>query len=144
VSDLGDEYTESEARVSRIFDRLNQRIGAIIMGAADDAVKGVTDQLTKASAEIQAEVQKLQDAGVSDDALAGLKMSRSRSTTAPPTQRRPTRPATPAPTLTRPPTPASSRVPSPLQVLPCRDHAWRSVLGMLGQGPGTFADDGWS
>jgi F0F1-type ATP synthase membrane subunit b/b' len=73
VSDLGDEYTESEARVSRIFDRLNQRIGAIIMGAADDAVKGVTDQLTKASAEIQAEVQKLQDAGVSDDALAGLK-----------------------------------------------------------------------
>lgn len=43
------------------------------MGSADDAVKGVTDQLTKASAEIQAEVQKLQDAGVSEESLAGLK-----------------------------------------------------------------------
>lgn len=43
------------------------------MGAADDAVKGVTDQLTKASSEIQAEVQKLQDAGVSEKNLAGLK-----------------------------------------------------------------------
>jgi F0F1-type ATP synthase membrane subunit b/b' len=73
VSDLGDEYTESEARVSRIFDRLNQRIGAIIMGAADKAVRDSTAQLQKAKAEIDAEVSKLQESGVSDEALAGLK-----------------------------------------------------------------------
>lgn len=73
MSNLGDEYTPAEARVNRIFDRLNSRIGAIIMGAAEDAVEGVTEQLTKASGEIQAEVAKLQEAGVSDEALAGLK-----------------------------------------------------------------------
>jgi hypothetical protein len=73
VSELGDEYTESEVRVSRIFDRLNQRIGAIIMGAADKAVRDSTAQLQKAKAEIDAEVSKLQESGVSDEALAGLK-----------------------------------------------------------------------
>jgi hypothetical protein len=73
VSNLGDEYTPSEARVGRIFDRLNSRIGAIIMGAADDAVRGVTEQLNKAKGEIDAEVTKLQESGVSDEALQGLK-----------------------------------------------------------------------
>jgi Skp family chaperone for outer membrane proteins len=73
VTELGAPYSEAEGTINRIFDRLDTRIRSIIMGSADDAVKGVTDQLTKASAEIQAEVQKLQDAGVSEESLAGLK-----------------------------------------------------------------------
>ena len=73
VTNLGDNYTPTEARVNRIFDRLISRIVGIIMGAAEDAVRGVTDQLNKAKGEIDAEVAKLQEAGVSDEALAGLK-----------------------------------------------------------------------
>jgi hypothetical protein len=73
VTSLGDEYTPSEARINRIFDRLDQRIRSIIMGKADETVQGVTEQLNKASAEIAAEVQKLQDAGVSDESLSGLR-----------------------------------------------------------------------
>jgi len=42
------------------------------MTSADDAVKGVTEQLNKAAAEIDTEVQKLKDAGVSAESLAGL------------------------------------------------------------------------
>lgn len=73
VSNLGDDYTPTEARLNRIFDRLETNIRSIIMGSADDAVKGATEQLNKAAAEIDAEVQKLQDAGVSEESLAGLK-----------------------------------------------------------------------
>lgn len=43
------------------------------MGAADDAVQGVTEQLAKASGEIDAEVAKLEEAGVSTESLEGLK-----------------------------------------------------------------------
>lgn len=72
MTDLGDDYTPAEARINRIFDRLDKRIRSVIMGKADETVKGVTEQLSKASAEIDAEVQKLRDAGVSDENLAGL------------------------------------------------------------------------
>lgn len=72
VGKLGEEYTESEARINRIHHRLSSRIGAIIMSAADDAVQDVTAQLTKASGEIDAEVTKLTEAGVSPESLAGL------------------------------------------------------------------------
>jgi hypothetical protein len=72
VTNLGDEYTPSEARINRIFNRLSSRIGDIIMTAADEAVQAVTAQLTKAKAEIDAEVTKLAEAGVSADSLAGL------------------------------------------------------------------------
>jgi hypothetical protein len=72
VPNLGDPYTPAESRVSRVFDRLNSRIGAIIMTAADDAVQAATAQLVKAKGEIDAEVAKLQEAGVSPESLAGL------------------------------------------------------------------------
>lgn len=42
------------------------------MTAADQVVKDATAQLTKAKSEIDAEVAKLQDAGVSPESLAGL------------------------------------------------------------------------
>lgn len=42
------------------------------MTSADKAVQDVTAQLTKAKGEIDAEVAKLQDAGVSPESLAGL------------------------------------------------------------------------
>jgi len=49
---LGDEYTPAEARMIRIFDRLRQRIGEIIMTSADNTVNQVNDQLAKAKGEI--------------------------------------------------------------------------------------------
>jgi hypothetical protein len=42
------------------------------MSAADDAVQGVTSQLTKAKGEIDAEIATLQASGVSPESLAGL------------------------------------------------------------------------
>ncbi len=72
MTNLGDDYTPSEARINRVFDRLTSRLGAIIMSAADDAVQAVTAQLSKAKGEIDAEVTKLTEAGVSADSLAGL------------------------------------------------------------------------
>jgi hypothetical protein len=72
VANLGDPYSPEEARVLRIFTRLESRIGAIIMTAADEAVQAVTAQLTKAKAELDAQVDALAEAGVSAESLAGL------------------------------------------------------------------------
>ena len=59
MSDLGDEYTPSEARTIRIFDRLKTRIGAIIMTSAEDAVTKSADQLDKAYGEVSAQNDEL-------------------------------------------------------------------------------------
>ena len=77
--DLGTEYTPSEARTIRIFDRLKDRIGAIIMTSAEDAVTKATDQLDKAygeistqNAELHAVIDEAKKQSVSPDLVARL------------------------------------------------------------------------
>jgi hypothetical protein len=72
MSDLGRDYTPAEARMNRIFDRLNQRIGAIIMTSAEDAVNKVSDQLGKAKGEIDQVIADLQGQGVRPETLQRL------------------------------------------------------------------------
>jgi hypothetical protein len=72
MSDLGAPYTAAEARINRIFDRLNQRIGAIIMTSADEAANKVGDQLNKAKGEIDGVIAELQDQGVRPETLQRL------------------------------------------------------------------------
>jgi uncharacterized protein YpuA (DUF1002 family) len=72
MSDLGREYTPAEARMIRIFDRLHQRIGAIIMTSAEDAVNKVSDQLGKAKGEIDQVIADLQGQGVQPATLERL------------------------------------------------------------------------
>lgn len=72
VTNLGDPYSPEEARINRIQHRLKSQIIGAIMSAADDAVKKSTAQLNKAAGEIDAEVAKLKEQGVSDESLAGL------------------------------------------------------------------------
>jgi ElaB/YqjD/DUF883 family membrane-anchored ribosome-binding protein len=72
VTDLGADYTPAEARINRIFDRLNSRIGAIIMSSAEAAASAAADQLVKAKTEIDAVLAELQDQAVSDATVARL------------------------------------------------------------------------
>lgn len=72
MSELGDPYTPAEARTIRIFDRLNQRLGVIIMSAADDALVAVADQLGKAKVEIDAIVAELEAQSVEPATVARL------------------------------------------------------------------------
>lgn len=72
MSDLGADYTPAEARMIRIFDRLSQRIGAIIMTSADDTVNKVSDQLNKAKGEIDQVIADLQGQGVQPATLERL------------------------------------------------------------------------
>lgn len=72
MSDLGADYTPAEARINRIFDRLNQRIGAIIMTSADGAFNKVGDQLGKAKGEIDGVLAELRDQGVRPETLQRL------------------------------------------------------------------------
>lgn len=73
MTSLGDEYTPAEARTNRIFDRLNQRIGAIIMTSAENAANDVQQQLGKAKTEIDGLIASLQDSAVSSATLDQLK-----------------------------------------------------------------------
>lgn len=75
VTDLGAEWTPSEARTNRIFDRLEIRIRSIIMGAADDAVKGAVEQLNKARAEVLAQDASQEADRVSPETVASLKQA---------------------------------------------------------------------
>lgn len=72
-SDFGAPYTDAENQINRIFDRLNQRIGAAIMSAADDAVTAVTTQLGKAKTEIDGLIAQLEGSSVSPATLDQLK-----------------------------------------------------------------------
>lgn len=73
VPNLGDEYSPEEARTIRIFDRLETRIRSIIMGAADDAVKGAVEQLNKARAEVLAQDASQDANAVSAETIQSLK-----------------------------------------------------------------------
>lgn len=73
TGDMGAPYTPAESHIARIFDRLNQRIGAIIMSQADETAKQINDQLTKAKGEIDTLVSTLEGTSVDPATLDQLK-----------------------------------------------------------------------
>ena len=73
MSDLGDPYTPAEERLNRIFDRLNSRIGAIIMTSAENQAAAISAQLGKAKSEIDGLVASLEGSAVSQETLDQLK-----------------------------------------------------------------------
>lgn len=72
MTNLGDDYTPAEARIIRIFDRLNSRIRGIIMSSAEQAAEGVVDQLGKAKGEIDGVISDLQNQSVTPETIAKL------------------------------------------------------------------------
>ena len=107
MANLGDEYTPAEARINRIFDRLNSRIGAIIMSSAEQAASGVADQLAKAKGEIDGVIAELQDQSVSDSTIQRLQnLSQALDDVVPDAQPEPTPEPEPAPEPEPEPAPA--------------------------------------
>lgn len=70
---LGDDYTPTEARLNRIFDRLTSRITEIIVTSAENQAKDISAQLAKAKSEIDGLVSSLEGSSVDQATLDQLK-----------------------------------------------------------------------